>query len=67
MIVGHVDTTSGPAVFHKLRDLDDGDRIEVARQDRSVAVFEVDSVERFDKDRLPVDEVFGDFDRPGCA
>ncbi|MGC5329746.1 class F sortase [Micromonospora sp. DT62] len=64
VIVGHVDTTSGPAVFHKLRDLDDGDRIEVARQDRSVAVFEVDSVERFDKDRLPVDEVFGDFDRP---
>ncbi|MFG1775790.1 class F sortase [Micromonospora sp. NPDC049051] len=64
VIVGHVDTTTGPAVFHKLRDLRDGDRIEVARQDRSVAVFEVDSVERFDKDQLPVDEVFGDFSRP---
>ncbi|MEU9508223.1 class F sortase [Micromonospora sp. NPDC048170] len=64
VIVGHVDTTSGPAVFHKLRDLRDGDRIEVARQDRSVAVFEVDSVERFDKDKLPADEVFGDFSRP---
>ncbi|MEH1101723.1 class F sortase [Micromonospora sp. CPCC 205561] len=64
VIVGHVDTTTGPAVFHRLRDLRDGDRIEVARQDRSVAVFEVDSVERFDKDRLPVDEVYGDFSRP---
>ncbi|MFV2114266.1 class F sortase [Micromonospora sp. LOL_025] len=64
VIVGHVDTSTGPAVFHKLRDLHDGDRIEIARQDRSVAVFEVDSVERFDKDRLPVDEVFGDFSRP---
>ncbi|MCX4389939.1 class F sortase [Micromonospora peucetia] len=64
VIVGHVDTTTGPAVFHKLRDLRDGDRIEVARQDRSVAVFEVDSVERFDKDQLPAGEVFGDFSRP---
>ncbi|MEH0975197.1 class F sortase [Micromonospora sp. CPCC 205546] len=64
VIVGHVDTSSGPAVFHRLRDLRDGDRIEIARQDRSVAVFEVDSVERFDKDRLPVDEVYGDFSRP---
>ncbi|MFF4877614.1 class F sortase [Micromonospora sp. NPDC000668] len=64
VIVGHVDTTSGPAVFHKLRDLRSGDQIEVTRSDRSVAVFEVDSVERFDKAQLPVDEVYGDFSRP---
>ncbi|WP_410811972.1 class F sortase [Micromonospora sp. 067-2] len=64
VIVGHVDTTTGPAVFHGLRDLRSGDRIEVTRSDHSVAVFEVDSVERFDKGRLPVDEVYGDFSRP---
>ena len=64
VIVGHVDTTSGPAVFHKLRELRSGDEIEVTRTDRRVAVFEVDSVERFDKGRLPVDEVYGDFSRP---
>ncbi|MEV4498273.1 class F sortase [Micromonospora arborensis] len=64
VIVGHVDTTSGPAVFHKLRELRDGDEIEVTRTDRSVAVFEVNSVEKFDKGRLPVDEVYGDFSRP---
>ncbi|MGK5676195.1 class F sortase [Micromonospora sp. URMC 106] len=64
VIVGHVDTSTGPAVFHELRDLREGDRIEVTREDRSVAVFEVDSVERFDKERLPADEVFGDFSRP---
>lgn len=64
VIVGHVDTTSGPAVFHKLRELRSGDQIEVTRTDRSVAIFEVDSVERFDKGRLPVDEVYGDFSRP---
>lgn len=64
VIVGHVDTTSGPAVFHQLRELRSGDQIEVTRTDQSVAVFEVDSVERFDKGRLPVDEVYGDFSRP---
>ncbi|MFI5836869.1 class F sortase [Micromonospora sp. NPDC051300] len=64
VFVGHVDTTTGPAVFHGLRDLDDGDRIEVTRQDRSVAVFEVTSIERYGKEKLPVQEVYGDFSRP---
>lgn len=64
VIVGHVDTNTGPAVFHQLRELRAGDPVEVSRQDGSVAVFEVNSVERFDKERLPVDEVYGDFSRP---
>ncbi|MCG5439414.1 class F sortase [Micromonospora foliorum] len=64
VIVGHVDTTSGPAVFHKLRELRSGDEIEVTRTDQRVAVFEVNSVEKFDKGGLPVDEVYGDFSRP---
>ena len=64
VIVGHVDTTTGPAVFHGLRNLRAGDRVEVARTDQTVAVFEVNSVERFDKERFPADQVFGDFDRP---
>ncbi|MER7458368.1 class F sortase [Micromonospora sp. NPDC126480] len=64
VIVGHVDTSTGPAVFHGLRDLRAGDRVEVTRTDRKVAVFEVNSVERFDKERFPADQVFGDFDRP---
>ncbi|SCG74614.1 class F sortase [Micromonospora humi] len=64
VLVGHVDTTTGPAVFHGLRELDDGDRIEVTRQDHSVAVFEVTSIERYGKEKLPVQEVYGDFSRP---
>ncbi|MFI5929293.1 class F sortase [Micromonospora sp. NPDC051543] len=64
VIVGHVDTTTGPAVFHRLRELRSGDRVDITRADGRVAVFEVDSVERFSKDRLPVDEVYGDFSRP---
>ncbi|MGW5671766.1 class F sortase, partial [Micromonospora sp. NPDC003776] len=64
VIVGHVDTTTGPAVFHDLRKLDDGDRVEITREDHSVAIFEVTSVQRYGKEKLPVDEIFGDFSRP---
>ncbi|WBB66843.1 class F sortase [Micromonospora sp. WMMD812] len=64
VIVGHVDTTTGPAVFHALKGLRSGDRVDVRREDGTVAVFEVNSVQRFDKTALPADEVFGDFSRP---
>jgi hypothetical protein len=64
VIVGHVDTGTGPSVFHKLSRLRPGNRVEITRADGSVAVFEVNSVKRFDRDNLPADEVFGDFSRP---
>ncbi|TDB76342.1 class F sortase [Micromonospora sp. KC723] len=64
VIVGHVDTNTGPAVFHGLRNLRDGDEVEVTREDGKVAVFEVDQVQRHGKEKLPVDEVYGDFSRP---
>ncbi|MEH0842782.1 class F sortase [Micromonospora sp. CPCC 205711] len=64
VLVGHVDTTTGPAVFHGLKELRTGDTVEVTREDHRVAVFEVDQVERYGKDRLPTDEIFGDFSRP---
>ncbi|HEX5595964.1 MAG TPA: class F sortase [Micromonosporaceae bacterium] len=65
IIVGHADTRTGPSVFHDLRRLRAGDRVKVFRADRSVAVFEVNSVEYFDKDSLPAERVYGDFTRPG--
>ncbi|MEO3821590.1 class F sortase [Plantactinospora sp. B24E8] len=64
VIVGHVDTTTGPAVFHGLSGLRPGTKIEVAREDGSVAIFAVNSVKRFNKSQLPVDRVYGDFSRP---
>jgi hypothetical protein len=65
IIVGHVDTSTGPSVFNELGELRRGATIEVTRRDRRVAVFEVNSVERFNKDRLPADRVYGDYRRPG--
>lgn len=64
VIVGHVDSGTGPSVFHQLSRLRPGNRVEVTRADGSVAVFEVNSVKRFDRDNLPADQVFGDFSRP---
>jgi hypothetical protein len=65
IIVGHVDTRTGPAVFHELRRLRPGATVEITRRDRSVAVFEVNTVERFGKTRLPGRRLYGDFSRPG--
>jgi hypothetical protein len=65
IIVGHLDTRDGPAVFHRLSTLRPGQLVEVTRRDRRVVVFTVDSVETFDKARLPVERIYRDFSRPG--
>jgi hypothetical protein len=64
VIVGHADTRTGPSIFHDVATLPAGSRIEVTRQDGTVAVFAVDSVEHFDKGKLPADRVYGDFSAP---
>jgi hypothetical protein len=64
IIVGHVDTKDKPAVFARLRELRPGAIIEITRRDRQVAVFEVNSVERFNKEAIPVPRVYEDFSRP---
>jgi hypothetical protein len=64
LIVGHADTKTGPSVFYHLSQLRAGQKIEVSRSDRSVAVFEVNSVEHYNKGRLPIQRVYGDYSRP---
>jgi sortase (surface protein transpeptidase) len=64
LIVGHVDTRTGPSVFHDLVKMRPGQRINVRRQDGTVAIFQVNSVERFGKSKLPIERVYGDFTRP---
>ena len=63
VIVGHVDTASRPAVFHKLRELSKGKLIEVNREDHRVATFTVESVETFPKTSFPAARVFDSADR----
>lgn len=47
VVAGHVDTTTGPAVFVMLSQMQPDQQIEVERADGAVAVFSVDSVEAF--------------------
>ncbi|MEU8237461.1 class F sortase [Actinoplanes missouriensis] len=64
LIVGHADTRTGPSVFHDLHRMKAGQEITVSRADGTVAIFEVNSVEKFDKDELPLQRVYGDYTRP---
>jgi hypothetical protein len=59
LVLGHVDTIMGPAVFWGLGSLKPGDVVEITRTDASVATFAVDSVESFPKDDFPDDRVYG--------
>jgi hypothetical protein len=58
VILGHVDSTSGPAVFYRLRELRRGDRVEVVRADGSRVRFVVQRVERYPKRRFPTADVY---------
>jgi hypothetical protein len=58
VMLGHVDSTSGPAVFYRLRELRPGDPITVARADGTAVRFAVDRVEQYPKTRFPTDDVY---------
>jgi hypothetical protein len=58
VILGHVDSTAGPAVFYRLRQLRRGDRVEVVRAGGSRVTFTVDRVEQYDKRRFPTADVY---------
>jgi sortase (surface protein transpeptidase) len=59
VIAGHVDSTTGPAVFYRLGELQPGATVAVGRQDGTTATFVVDRVERYPKDRFPTSKVYG--------
>lgn len=64
LVVGHVDTPTGPAVFYRLGTVRPGALVEVTRADGSVAEFTVDAVETVAKDRFPAQHVYGSGERP---
>ncbi|MGI5287359.1 class F sortase [Nonomuraea polychroma] len=64
VIVGHVDTADGPAVFFRLGELRPGDRVRVTRADGRVATFQLDTLESVRKDAFPTERVYGDVAYP---
>ena len=64
VIEGHVTWRGDPSVFFELGALQPGDRIEVDRQDGTVATFEVYDAARYPKDEFPTVAVYGKTDGP---
>ncbi|MFF3605943.1 class F sortase [Streptomyces sp. NPDC002463] len=60
VVVGHVDTPNGRAVFYDLGALTKGHRVEIARRDGTTAVFAVYGVEVVPKEGFPAERVYGD-------
>jgi hypothetical protein len=77
VIAGHIDSTYGPAVFYRLRELARGAKILVTDQDGAQLTFVVDGHQTFPKRTFPINSVYaptpdaelklitctGDFDR----
>lgn len=60
IVAGHVDTTTGPAIFLQLRFLQPGSTVDITRADGTVATFKVDTVETFSKAKFPDKRVYAD-------
>ena len=58
VILGHVDSKRGPAVFYRLRELRAGDPVVVVRADGSRVRFVVERVGRYPKQRFPTEDVY---------
>lgn len=64
VIEGHVTWGGEPSVFFELGALQPGDRVEVDREDGTVAAFEVYDAARYPKDEFPTVAVYGRTDGP---
>ncbi|MFJ4185559.1 class F sortase [Kitasatospora sp. NPDC089509] len=65
VLIGHLDTKHGPAVFQHLPELHPGDLLRIRRADGGTVDFKVRSLIQATKDRFPTDTVYGD--TPGPA
>jgi sortase (surface protein transpeptidase) len=59
VILGHLDSYTGPAVFWRLSTLHAGDVIEVDREDGSKVTFKVTRIASFSVDSFPTAEIYG--------
>ena len=59
VMLGHVDSHSGPGVFFQLRTLTGGDKVAVDLADGSTATFAVIGVVTYAKEQFPAKQVYG--------
>ncbi len=65
ILVGHVDSYLGPAVFWRLRELKPGQNIVIDREDGSTAKFKVTKIKDYSQEKFPTEEVYGNIDHAG--
>lgn len=65
VIVGHLDSRVGPAVFYRLSSLRPGQIIDVTRSDKKVAHFRIDAINTYRRDKFPTKTVYGPIDYAG--
>lgn len=58
VILGHVDSKSGPAVFYQLQTLRPGDTVRVGLADGRTLTFRVQRLQRYPKDQFPTEAVY---------
>lgn len=59
VLLGHVDTYRGPAVFYRIHELQPGDAIDIQRADGRGVEFTVDAVRTYPKSQFPSQVVYG--------
>ncbi|MFJ7063566.1 class F sortase [Streptomyces microflavus] len=58
VVVGHVDSATGPGAFHGLSTLDPGDEITMVQDDRSTITFTIRALRQYGKDTFPDSQVY---------
>jgi LPXTG-site transpeptidase (sortase) family protein len=58
VVVGHVDSYTGPSVFFRLKELHKGDTVQVKRADGHLVIFTVDGVQVASKTAFPTEAVY---------
>ncbi|MFJ9506697.1 class F sortase [Streptomyces anulatus] len=58
VVVGHVDSATGPGAFHGLSTLDPGDEVTMVQDDRSTTTFTVKALRQYGKDAFPDNQVY---------
>jgi len=65
VVLGHVDSKLGPAVFYPLRRLQVGDIIEIVLSDGTVTQFVTERITYTTQTAFPTEAVYGDTNYPG--
>lgn len=64
VIAGHLDSTTGPAIFYRLKDLTPGDEIITSTADGQEYRFVVTTSEVYVADDAPLERIFGNAIQP---